>query len=283
MIYARIGVAPDRGSVLWGSVLVALVSAGVLVTVAGMLVAIGDRSCAPSFSGAGCASLRQAFAPWEQAAQAFMALLWIVPTGLGALLGVAITAGELERRSAQVSWTLSPSRIRWLLLRAIPIGLVLLVMLSVAAGAAEVATRGRLLTDALGFHDYQLRSVLVPARGLLAFAIALAIGLVFGRTLPALLVALVFGGAVTGGVLVLVDAWHVTSASFLSLDDPMLQPASYPLVATPSSLAGADGRGILVISATEYWPWVLRETGLFLLASALAAVAAGSFLRRRVP
>jgi len=282
-MHARVGLAMERSSLLWGSVLIALLSAGMLVTVVGMLVVVGDLGCSADFIGSRCAGLVEQFAPWENIAQGLTGLLWVLPTGLGALLGVGITAGEIERRSAQVSWTLAASRTRWLLVRAVPVALALFLILTVAAGFAEMVARGRLMTDDAGFHDYQLRSLLVPARGLLAFTIGLGVGAVIGRTMPALLVAVVFSAASTYGLLVLIDAWHLAAAFFVRMDDPLLNSGIYPLVASSSAGPGPDPQGLLLIPPSEYWVWVLREGGLLTLASLGAALIALGVVQRRSP
>jgi hypothetical protein len=278
---ARIGVGMERASVMWGVALVAVLAAGMLATLGGMLAVIGGRSCDVDFSSAECAALIPAWAPWEQTAQLLIGLLWVVPTGLGALLGVGVTAGEIERGTAQITWSLAGSRLRWLAIRAVPVAVVLGAVLLAAAGVAEVVARGRLMTDDVGFFDYQLRSLLVPARGLLAFAIGLAVGAFIGRTLPALILALAFSAAVTAGLLVAIDAWHIASAAVVG--ERLLDGGTYPLVVIGQGIAGPDGPSFLLIPTGEYWVWVAREGGLLLLVAAIATLVAIGIVQRRSP
>jgi hypothetical protein len=211
-------------------------------------------------------------------------MLWIVPTGLGALLGVAITAGEVERGTARISWSLSRARIRWLVVRSLPVGFALVVLLTLAAGFAEAGVRTRLLTDEPGFADYQLRTALVPARGLLALAVGLAAGAIIGRVLPALLVAIAFGAALSIGMILAFDIWHVASATFVPYAQMALDPSSYPLIpGTRAGFAGPGGEGVLVIQPSAFWAWVPLEAGaMVIVATAIWALAAG-FVERRSP
>ena len=273
----------ERMTLLWTAALVGLLAVGMLITVGGMLTVMGGRACEADFSSSDCAALLHAYAPWEQSAQFLIGLLWVLPTGLGALLGVAVTAGEIEQRTAQVSWALARSRTRWLLLRAIPVAITLVGVLIVAAAFAEAVTRGRLITHDAGFHDYQLRSLLVPARGLLALAIGLTVGILIGRTLPALLVALLFSIAVTAGLMVVVQAWQMASATFIAMDAPALDGGTYPLIVIRSGVSSASGEGIPVIPATDFWVWVIRETGLLVAAAVAASLMAISVVQRRSP
>lgn len=279
----RLGIGTEWASIRWGAALIALLAAAMLITVASMAVVLGDMACDADFRRPGCTFLIPAFAPWEQTAQLLIGLLWVVPTGLGALLGVAITAGEIERGAAQVSWPLARSRARWLLLRAAPVALILIVILGVAAGFAELTTRARLISDDVGFHDYQLRTALVPLRGVLAFSIGLAVGAIFGRTLPALMVALAFSAAVTVGLLGLVQAWQVGAATLVPIDQLSIDNGSYPLAPIRSAVAGPRGDSFVLIEASEFWVWVGREAALLVTAGIAALFLAMRIVQRRSP
>jgi hypothetical protein len=283
MIAGRLGVRMQGRELFWALALVGALVAGMSVTSAAMLAVVGSSGCDADFRDAGCSGLISSFAPWEQAASTLIGLLWIIPTGLGALLGVGITAGEVEGGSAQLSWSLSPARIRWLLLRTLPVGLVLVLVLTVGSGFAEVASRARLLTDDPGFHDYHLRTALVPARGLLAFSVGLVAGAAIGRRLPALLVAIAFSTAITIGVILAFDVWHIRAATFVTNADLALDPGSYPMIpGTRSSFAGPGGDGVFAIPPADFWTWIpLEAAALVVVALVGWALAAGVVDRRR--
>lgn len=129
------------------------------------------------------------------------------PLIAGLLVGVPLVGREIEWGTAPLAWTLARCRRRWLLGRAEPVGLVLglvLAMPAVAAfvleGAAEPA-----VAPGASLQDFGLRGVPVVARGLLAYGIAVLVGTIMGRQLPALIVASVL----SVGALSLADAGQV--------------------------------------------------------------------------
>jgi len=95
----RVSLNVERMAIRWSAAVGALLVAGMILAVAGMTAVIGGRGCDVDFTSSECAGLLPAFVRWEHAGQFLLSLLWIVPTGVGALLGAAITAGEIERRS----------------------------------------------------------------------------------------------------------------------------------------------------------------------------------------
>ncbi len=110
-----------------------------------------------------------------------------LPFAAGILLGAPIVARELEHRTAPLAWSLASSRIGWLLGRVVPIAVMLAVALLLLGQANEralVALDGQ----ELGFRQFGLFGPIVAARGLGVFALGVAVGLVAGRVLPAILV-----------------------------------------------------------------------------------------------
>ncbi len=120
----------------------------------------------------------------------FMAVMAVVPFAAGAILGAPIVGAELERGTAPVTWSLAPSRRRWLIGRVVPVGIVLVgSMIAVALVADRLeAARNPLLNPATSFVDYGLRGPLVAGKALAAFAVAVLAGALTGRVLPALIV-----------------------------------------------------------------------------------------------
>ena len=122
----------------------------------------------------------------------------VTPFLLGLFLGIPIVAREVEQRTASLAWSLSRSRRRWLLQRAAPI-LIVVAVASLAAGVAgEVLTHAMPSSEGveIGFTDYGMRGPLLAVRGVAVFGIALAVGTLVPRQLPALLLA----GALTLGL-----------------------------------------------------------------------------------
>jgi hypothetical protein len=121
---------------------------------------------------------------------------------VGGFLGVPIVARELERGTTRLAWSLAPSRWRWFAARVVPI-LLILVVLTFAAGAAidrffAASVQGE--DPAASFSLFGARGGLLAARAAFIFAIAVVVGAVVGRALPALiLTALIATIAIAGG------------------------------------------------------------------------------------
>lgn len=115
----------------------------------------------------------------------------LVPLVIGLLYGPALVGRELERRSAPLAWSLVRSRVRWLAWRALPaIGLVALLLAGPAlAGDRLEAASYPQFDPAQSFYDVGSRGGLIILRGLVALTLGIAAGVIFGRTLPAVLLA----------------------------------------------------------------------------------------------
>lgn len=276
MMTMTLGARMSRSQLLWATALAVAIGIGLVGTafVFGTGFA-SNQPCNADLKGTGCGDLLASLRPWYGVQQSLVGLLWILPTGLGALLGVGITAGELERRTARISWSLSSRRRRWLLVRVVPTAAVLVLLLAVCAGAAELVTRARLVTDQPGFADYELRSALVPLRGLLAFFIGIAVGAQIGRTMPALLLAIALSAGATVGLLLLISDWHAGSATLVAVAD--LAPDEYPLIVDRSDLS----TGVLPVSA--FGLWIALESWLFLAVSIGFAIVADAIVAARSP
>ncbi|MGH2467339.1 MAG: hypothetical protein ACRDGL_06380 [Candidatus Limnocylindrales bacterium] len=141
---------------------------------------------------AACQPKRDAFYELDNGQAApVMALMAPFPLLAGLLLGVPLVAREIEWGTAPLAWTLARSRRRWLLARALPLAVVLGVVLAVPALAAQVlqGARDPLVDPWLSFTDSGLRGAILVGRGLLTFGVAVVVGAIMGRQLPALIVA----------------------------------------------------------------------------------------------
>jgi hypothetical protein len=132
-----------------------------------------------------------------------MSPLLLVIFAMGLFLGVPVIARELERGTVRLAWWLTPSRWRWYLARLLPI-LGVVVVLTFAAGVAAdrmFAANNPTLDPANSFDGYGARGGLLAARALFVFAVAVVVGSLIGRTLPAVIIAaLVATIGLSGGI-----------------------------------------------------------------------------------
>ena len=127
----------------------------------------------------------------------------------GLLAGAALVAREIEEGTASVAWSLSPSRMRWLIGRVAPVAVLLLVLSAVASVAATELAGARYpgLDPALSFYNGSSHGLTPVAAGLVVFAAAVFAGSVVGRVLPALIVASVLGLVLVSGVFASENLW----------------------------------------------------------------------------
>lgn len=188
----------------FGSALVVLVIAG--FAGAAYVDALRPGPECLAIDGSAPSACDAALRAWNSA-QAMLGGLILTPTlavayFVGGFLGVPIVARELERGTTRLAWSLAPSRWRWFAARVLPI-LLILVVLTFAAGAAidrffAASVQGE--DPAASFSLFGARGGLLAARAAFIFAIAVAVGAVVGRALPALiLTALIATIAIVGG------------------------------------------------------------------------------------
>lgn len=184
-------------------VLVALVA--VAIGFAGLLDATGyGAACDPMGTNPpSCEAMGRAFydlqADWVTILRG---LLIAAPFVAALLLGVPLIAREVERGTGRLAWSLAPSRLAWFVARLLPV-LAVVAIAGLAAGLALDRLNGAVdpWTDPWrSFDGYGGRGVVFAARVVLGFAIAVALGAILGRTLPAVLMALVVGAAAIAGV-----------------------------------------------------------------------------------
>ena len=146
-------------------------------------------------AGAHCQLLMDSFngLRWGLDANLVQLLLVLVPLLAGIVLGAPLVARELEQGTAPLSWALSGSRRRWLLGKVLA-GVVLLVPTMLAVGLAADVLEGALdpgVNINAVFQNYLSRGFIDVFWALAAFAGTFALGTLFGRTMPALIVALI--------------------------------------------------------------------------------------------
>lgn len=127
----------------------------------------------------------------------------IVPFVGALLLGVAVVGREIERGTTRLAWALAPSRQRWFLHRFVPVLLIvagLTFVLGIAADRLLASTEPG-LDPANAFAQFGFRGVVLAARAVFVLALAVFVGTVMGRALPALLVgAIVAAVGIAGGM-----------------------------------------------------------------------------------
>lgn len=112
-----------------------------------------------------------------------------LPFAMAAFVGVPIVARELERGTSRLAWSLAPSRWRWYLARVAPT-LLLIAVLSLLAGHALdrlLAAAEPALDVSAAFPNFGFRGVVLASRAVFVFCLAVALGAILGRTLPAVI------------------------------------------------------------------------------------------------
>jgi len=117
-------------------------------------------------------------------------LTGFVPLAAALLIGVAVVGREIERGTTRLAWALTPSRMLWLAQRLVPVFVFVAVVGLVLGAAADrwLAASEPGLDPANAFAAFGARGPVLAARALFVFALAVAIGALLGRALPAVMV-----------------------------------------------------------------------------------------------
>jgi hypothetical protein len=163
-----------------------------------------------------CAAAQEAFYDLDGKAGLVFALTVFLPLLAGLALGVPLVARELETGTASLAWTLSRSRRRWFLGRAVPLVLIVGAILLVPVVATDILERTRLpgVDPWASFNDGSLRGPVILFRGLAALTLGIVVGAVLGRQLPALIVAGLLTLVVVGAVPLATQAYARTLAEW---------------------------------------------------------------------
>ncbi len=246
-----------------------------------------------------CEDASLLFGPWDQTAEALLWLVLGLPLLIGVVLGSPIVAREIEAQTAQLAWSYSLSRVRWLAGRTVPIAIGAILLFAAIGLAGEALAVARLGGDDPGFQRFDQRGVLVVFRGLVALSVAVLLGAWLGRTLPAILAAAALSAFLVFGLVVALDIWRRAEAQIVEQNSPaadVILPNAMilePVAILPDGTVVSDRRAELpegvsfdalrVIPSTEYWTWVGREAaGLAVLATS-TLLAAALVVRRRRP
>lgn len=122
-------------------------------------------------------------------APSVFAAMAVLPFAVGLLGGVPIVGRELEARTAQIAWSIAPSRFRWLVRQLATITVVLGAAVIFAASASEWLEQiRRSALPGPAFDQLGLHGVLAIARAIAALGLGLLAGATAGRTLPGFIV-----------------------------------------------------------------------------------------------
>lgn len=148
-------------------------------------------------------ALSQFYAIVNDEAGKVQLFLVLVPFLAGLMLGVGVVGRELERGTTRLAWSLSPSRQRWFLQRLVPV-LLFLAAVTLAMGFAAdrlFAASAPGIDPANSFGNFGFRGTVLAARAVFIFALAVHIGAVMGRPLPALIIgAIIAYVGIVGGM-----------------------------------------------------------------------------------
>lgn len=158
---------------------------------------------------AACQSFLTAYYDAQGMASTLLALSAAAPFGVGVLLGAPLVAREIDGGTAQLAWSLSRSRVSWLVRRFAFIAAFTVVLLGALAVTSETLAQAMspdrdLSTD---FAWLGSRGPLIVARGVGALMIAMLVGAVIGRVLPSVLAAGFVVAVAFTGMTFAQDAW----------------------------------------------------------------------------
>ncbi len=229
----------------------------------------------------------------------------LAPFLLGVILGPPLVGREIEGRTAGIAWTLSPSRRRWLALRAGPVvGLVLVA--TVLIGFSGTALARQLAGGEPSFGSLVTPLPLLIARGALALAIGLLAGVVVGRTFPAVLASALAVVLLVAGTSMGIDAWMAAEARPIPQFGDMAgdskiyntglrDHSSWEVITLQQYFASDDvdetaelpppGMTLVAwrIPAADYPIWVWRETAALGVVTTVLAALFVSATGRRAP
>jgi hypothetical protein len=300
--------------------LLAILAYGLILAVLGVLVASRLQSVYPGVecirlwqgapAVAGCESTVAFFEQNEAEAGRVMAAMWLLPLVAGVLAGSVLVAREVEHRTTQFAWSVGTSRRRWYLDRVVPVFVVAIgaVVLAAIAGEVVEAARAPWISPLVSGQDFGLRGPTVIALAVAAFGISVFVGAVIGRMLPALILAAVLvvgvrsvvGQAIPFGepVVVLPDsifseiaatdsplitggAWQAADGRLLGYEEAY---ALAPDGTDPSSWLSEHGKDVaLGVPGADIWHVELRESVLLVGIGLVGLIGAALVVDRRKP
>jgi hypothetical protein len=228
LILVAVGVMGVAAGMLWFASTLDAIRAGSPECLEG--AGIGSGLAFPDETGppAECQTLLNEFYATQSIATNLMNVAWAAPFGLGVILGAPIVAREIDGGTAQLAWSLSRSRVSWLLRRIAFVALVALTMLAVLAVTSELlatAINQRDLDEDFAFFGQ--RGLPLVARGAGAIMIGTLVGALIGRVLPAVLASVLVIGLVFVGLSIAHDRWNEGEARMQRFWDDAGKPVPF--------------------------------------------------------
>jgi len=207
LTWARLTFRLARFEVIaFGAVILALIVATILAAASIDAVRPPANCFSSTPDGMPIAGCEEALNAWYTAQQGIVGLaaglLIFIAFAAGVFLGVPIVARELERGTTRLAWSLTPSRMRWCAARLVPIFVVVAIATYVAGVAVDrfFAATNPLDDMANSFTAFGFRGLLIASRAIFIFAVAVAVGAIVGRVLPAIIFAAIIATiALAGG------------------------------------------------------------------------------------
>jgi ABC-type transport system involved in multi-copper enzyme maturation permease subunit len=180
----------SRTQTLVAAALLALAAAALSAT-GPHLVRLYNATVAGCTATGDCQAALQAFQQNDRTMQlALNALGVLVPAVIGLFWGAPLVARELEAGTFRLAWTQTVTRIRWLAVRLILVGLISMAV----AGLFSLMVTWWFspLDRATGspFSSFDYRDIVPLGYAAFAFALGVALGALTRRTLPAMAIAL---------------------------------------------------------------------------------------------
>ena len=273
----------------------------------------------PAFA---CRAAGQRFGETFSTAEIIIRNTWVAGFAVGLVLGVPLVAREIDHGTAQLAWTLSRSRTRWLLGRVAFGALVALLLGALLAVTTELLVTAMLpdidLSQDFNFHGN--RGPLIAGRAMLGLGAGVLVGALLGRQLPALLLGVFVVGGLYAASWIGFPIWYHGEAEVASIDEYLGGPMwiesgieltngerlTWPEVYSGGEVpfetyqaedgtyyrtladaeAGLNPLGreyILIIPGERYDEIVARETAVFTGAGLLLLGAAAAVTQRRRP
>ncbi|MBA2633722.1 MAG: hypothetical protein H0U86_12120 [Chloroflexi bacterium] len=266
----------------------------------------------------GCGAILGEYYETQGRASNLLGIALVVPFGIGVILGAPLVAREIDGGTAQVAWSLSPSRVRWLLRRIGFVAVFGLLLLGVIAVTGEVLAAAIWPERTLGedFVYFGMRGLPIVARGTGAMMLGVLVGALIGRVLPAVLASAVVIGIVFVGITFAQNAWAESEATIQRFYDDagnavpfdraaldieygietpegeFVRDIGYPIDERGRVFASEEDLAVgrllghevrLLVLGERYPELVLRDSVIAILVGAAALAAAAVVVTRRRP
>jgi hypothetical protein len=177
--------------------------------------------------------------------------------GVPLALGVQVLTREIEQRTAMIAWPLAGSRLKWMAWRVAPVLTIGLVLTGVMAFASQQMAQAYFPHSDLGFDQHGNRGFSLATRATLMLVVAVALGAVVGRLLPALLIGIALAVGVSTGLGAIMPYW--VEPAELGQADSIIAGAR-PLT-TGLEFRAPDGTPISDIEAEAMYQAAYEEHG----------------------